>query len=152
MALIPQRGLPGWPTCASRAMADPRSLRLPARSGVWTEHFPAANHSWPARGSQVQDLGDSPGIGAKRVKLVTNPKYASTRAECYEELMSRSVDRLRERRCGISHARVGRQTVQTGTNQWVNDTSVLGGRRNASATCHKSAVSPPNRQNAVPAK
>jgi hypothetical protein len=66
MALVPQQGLPGGPTCASRAMTDPRSLRLPARSGVWTEHFPAANHWWPARGSWVQDLEDSR-IGAKRV-------------------------------------------------------------------------------------
>ena len=67
MALVPQQGLPRWPTCASRAMTDPRSLRLPTRSGVWTEHFPAANHSWPARRLQVQDLEDSPGIGAKCV-------------------------------------------------------------------------------------
>ncbi len=66
MALDPHGGLPGWPTCASRAMADPRSLRLPARSGVWTEHFPAANHSWSAHGSQVQDLGFARNRGEAR--------------------------------------------------------------------------------------
>src|SRR5574337_326123 len=60
--------------------------------------------------------------------------------------------RLKENRRAKPLSPVRHQAVQLGASQWVNDTSVLGGRRNASATSHKSGVSPPNRQNAVPAR